>query len=127
MGDWLGIVGLALVIGTGVVWFRLIHAVRIPLDRTPHLLAMGSGALLGALAFVAGAGILGGIAGALAIALGSAFVGLRAISAQDRTPPKVSAGGPILDFQATDDAGERFELASLRGRPLLIKFFRGHW
>jgi len=39
----------------------------------------------------------------------------------------VRVGGPILDFSAPDENGEPFALASLRGRPYLLKFFRGHW
>ena len=27
----------------------------------------------------------------------------------------------------TDEEGRRFDLSALRGRPFLLKFFRGHW
>ena len=38
-----------------------------------------------------------------------------------------AVGAPILDFEAPDAEGEPFDLATLRGRPFLLKFFRGHW
>ena len=36
-------------------------------------------------------------------------------------------GAPIIDFTALDDRAVPFELGSLRGKPYLLKFFRGHW
>jgi peroxiredoxin len=36
-------------------------------------------------------------------------------------------GETLRDFSALDENGERFELASTAGRPVLLKFFRGHW
>ena len=33
----------------------------------------------------------------------------------------------IRNFTAKDDQGNSFDLAALRGRPFLLKFFRGHW
>jgi peroxiredoxin len=33
----------------------------------------------------------------------------------------------LRDFTALDEHGREFALASTAGRPLLLKFFRGHW
>jgi cytochrome oxidase Cu insertion factor (SCO1/SenC/PrrC family) len=126
-GDLLGLLAAAVVVATGVVWFRLIKAVRIPKNRVAYFSAMGVGVVLGIAAFAHGTGILGGIAAGFAIAAGGFFVALRLQSTQDAREPAVAVGGRILEFSARDARGEPFELASLRGKPYLLKFFRGHW
>jgi cytochrome oxidase Cu insertion factor (SCO1/SenC/PrrC family) len=126
-GDVLALVAIALVVGTGVVWFRLMNEVRIPQRRSAFFVAMGLGAAAAAVGLVQGTSLLGGVAAWIAIALATIFIGLRAQSAQAPKTPAVTVGGPILDFVAEDAAGEPFDLASLRGRPYLLKFFRGHW
>lgn len=126
-GPVLGLLGAALVLGAGVRWLQLMRRVRIPADRRAFLAANGAGALLGVAAFVAGPGMLGGLAAALAVLAGGGFLALHAASGQARVRPAVHVGGPVLDFAARDDAGEPFDLARLRGTPFLLKFFRGHW
>ena len=126
-GDLLGLAAAAVVVATGVVWFRLIDAVRIPRGRAQYFAAMGLGVALGVAAFVQETGIFGAIAAAFAILAGGFFLALRLQSGQDAREPAVKLGEPILDFTAPDDSGESFELASLRGKPFLLKFFRGHW
>jgi hypothetical protein len=126
-GTWLGLAGALLVVATGIVWFRLIAAVRVPANRTPYFATMGVGAALGVAAFVQGTGVVGGVAAGFAIVAGGAFVGLRLQSRQDAREPAVRIGAPILDFTAPDENGQPFALSSLRGRPFLLKFFRGHW
>jgi cytochrome oxidase Cu insertion factor (SCO1/SenC/PrrC family) len=93
-GDLLGVLAFGIVVVTGVAWFRLIKAVRIPSNRLAFFAAMGVGVVLGIAAFGQGTGVLGGLAAGFAI---------------------------------PDERGEPFDLASLRGRPYLLKFFRGHW
>jgi hypothetical protein len=126
-GSFLGLVGAALVAGSGVQWFRLMQQVRVPRDATVHVVANGAGALLGIAAFVLGTDVLGGIAAGLAILGGLVFLGLRAASGQAKVTPAVAVGGGVDDFAATDDQGRPFTLGSLHGKPFLLKFFRGHW
>ena len=126
-GNLLGLLAAAVVVATGFVWFRLIGAVRIPKLRAPYFAAMGVGVALGVAGFAQGVGIAGGTAAGFAIVAGGFFVALRLQSAQETHPPAVKVGDPILDFTAADDQGKPFELASLHGRPFLLKFFRGHW
>ena len=126
-GLFLGLLGAAIVLVAGGRWLRLMRQVRIPADRRPYLVASGAGALLGMAAFALGGGAVGAVAAVLAICAGLAFLGLSAASAQARMPPAVAVGDAIVDFVATDDQGRQFALASLRGRPFLLKFFRGHW
>ena len=126
-GTFLGIAAALLSLGAWALWMRRINQVRIPRDRRAFTAACGGGAVLGIAAFVAGTGIVGGIAAVLGILAGGMFVGLRALSRQDAPTPAIAVGGAILDFSALDDSGQVFELSSLRGKPLLLKFFRGHW
>jgi len=126
-GDALGIAGAIVVGATGFVWFRLIGRVAVPRLRAPYLVAMAVGVLLGVLAFVRGTGVVGGVAATFAIAAGLTFEALRLQSRQERRKPSVVVGGPILEFSALDEDGRLFDLASLRGKPFLLKFFRGHW
>ena len=126
-GNLLGLAAAAVVVATGVVWFRLIGAVRIPRVRAQYFAAMGLGVALGVAAFVQGTGIFGAIPAAFAILAGGFFLALRLQSGQDAREPAVKLGEPMLDFTAPDDDGNPFELASLRGKPFLLKFFRGHW
>ena len=124
MGDLLGIAGLLLVAAAWAAWIRALVSVRVPANRSAYLVAMAVGSLLGAASFATGPG---SVAAGLALAAGITFLGLRVFSGQDVTEPSVAVGGPIIDFQAPDENGEIFDLASLRGRPFLLKFFRGHW
>ena len=123
----LAIAGAALVGGAGFRWFRLMREVRIPQDRTSFLVATGIGALLGILAFVAGVGAVGGILAGVAIVGGLGFVALWAASGQSRQPPAVAVGEPLPAFTGTDDEGRPFDVGAFAGKPLLLKFFRGHW
>lgn len=126
-GSLLGLFGAALILGSGVRWLHLAYRVRLPKDATAYLVASGLGALCGIAAFVRGPGLLGGIAAGFAVLGGLGFLALFAASGQRRVPPAVSVGGRILDVTAADDEGRPFSLANLRGRPVLLKFFRGHW
>ena len=123
----LGILGLLIVAITGWLWIQLIRNVAVPRQRTPYLLGFAAGALLGVAAIARGEGFLSTAAGILAAIAGTLFVLLRLQSAQKPNTPAVSVGGPILDFSAPDEHGTPFELASLAGKPYLLKFFRGHW
>lgn len=126
-GSMLGFLGAALVGGAGVDWMRRTYQVRLPRNAAGHLVACGLGAACGIAGLVGGAGIGGGVAGAFAALGGFVFLALFAGSGQRRVPPAVSVGGPVLDLIATDDEGRPFDLARLRGRPVVLKFFRGHW
>jgi hypothetical protein len=126
-GAILGFLALALLAQAGLIWMRLIREVRVAERRPLVLLVVLAGMGLGGLAFARGPGIAGGIAAGLAVALGAAFLLLQGLGQQSRAAPAVAVGHPILDFTAPDADGRPFPLGSLRGRPYLLKFFRGHW
>ena len=126
-GAILGFLAFALVAQAGLVWMRLIREVRVAERRPLVLLVILAGMGLALLAFVRGPGIAGGIAAGLAAVGGALFLLLQVLGQQSRRAPAVAVGRPILDFTAPDADGRPFQLASLRGRPYLLKFFRGHW
>ncbi len=126
-GDSLGFVATGLMLIQGARWLYLMQRVRIPADRTAHIVASISSALLGVAALYLGTGLAGGVAAVIPIIACLMFLALCAASGQARTTPTIRVGGPVLDFTAHDDGGDAFDLASLRGRPFLLKFFRGHW
>jgi peroxiredoxin len=126
-GTALGFLAAAILGAAAVPWYLAMRNVRVPRDATPYLAAGVAAVMLGAAAFVAGTSLWGGIAAGAANAAGAAFLALNSASGQARIEPAVRVGGPVLDFSATDDDGRPFSLASLRGRPVLLKFFRGHW
>jgi hypothetical protein len=126
-GAILGFLAFALVAQGGLVWMRLIREVRVAERRPLVLLVILAGTGLGLLAFARGPGIAGGIAAGLAVGAGVLFLLLQVLGQQSRRTPAVAVGRPILDFTAPDADGRPFQLASLHGRPYLLKFFRGHW
>ena len=123
----LGFAALLLVAGAAVWWFRLARAVRLPRSRAAFVAAWAGGALLGLVALSRGAGWIGGVPAGLALFAGGMLVVLVAISSQQVAENAVRVGENLRDFSAPDENGARFALASTLGRPLLLKFFRGHW
>jgi peroxiredoxin len=122
-----GLIAAAIILVAGIRWMQLTYRVQLPADATPYVVACAAAAVLGLGALVLGTGVIGGIAGGLSLVGGLAFLALFSASGQRRRPPAVAVGEPVLDVTTTDDEGRAFTLSSLRGRPFLLKFFRGHW
>jgi len=127
LGSALGVVAGLLVVGTMAAWFHLMRQVRIPADRRAFLAANAVGVALGVTSLLLDADALGASAAGVGILGGLTFLGLAAQSPQPAFRPAVAVGEPIIDFTLPDHEGRPFDLASLRGRPFLLKFFRGHW
>jgi peroxiredoxin len=123
----LGYGAAAIVAVTGAIWLWLMQTVRIPKDRRAFIVSSVVSAALGAAALASGPPLAAGIAAAIATASSVLFLILCAMSAQAATTPAVSLGKPIIPFIALDDDDRAFDIDSLRGRPFLLKFFRGHW
>jgi threonine dehydrogenase-like Zn-dependent dehydrogenase len=123
----LGLVALLLVGTAAALWFVRAMDVRLPRDRTGFVAAWAGGALLGVVALVGGTGWLGGMAAALAV-LGGAFLTFTvSISRQQVAQGAIRVGATLPDVSAPDENGEVFELSRVAGKPVLLKFFRGHW
>jgi hypothetical protein len=127
LGTILGIAGGLLELALSAVWLWLIRRVRIPADLRPTIAAHAVAVALGIAAFVLGASALGQILAALAIIGGIVFLALQTQSRQARLTPAVAVGGSVIEFTLPDHEGRPFDLATLRGKPFLLKFFRGHW
>ena len=123
----LACVAAATIMALFVLWQGVIRRVEMG-KRLWILNSMAvAGIVLGIAAFTREPGVLGGILAGASILMGVLFMGLGALAPQSKQTPAVTVGGPLLDFTAPDENGKPFELASLRGRPILLKFFRGHW
>ncbi len=114
-------------LATGVLWYRRIQAVAIPENRTPYVGAAAVGAIAGLFALANGPGWLGGALAVLAVLGGGFLVGTYAISGQKGGTGRFRVGQPVPKFTAPDENDQQVALASFAGRPLLLKFFRGHW
>jgi hypothetical protein len=127
-GTKLGIVSLALALGTGTLWFYLVRQVNLPDDRTLFVIAFLTAAALGVAAYVKGTSLLGGLPPAVAILIGLFLPLTIAVSPQALdTARTIKVGDTIPHFTAVDGRGETFDSASLHGHLVLIKFFRAHW
>jgi hypothetical protein len=126
-GALLGVIALGCTLGPGAVWVRKLRAVALPEDRTPYVVPMVAGLVLAVAALLRGPGVLGGLAAVLALVIGGFFVLTVLVGDQKGGPGRLRVGEPLPDFTAPDENGAPFRLASLAGRPVLLKFFRGHW
>jgi len=127
MGATLGIAAFAVTAVTATSWVIGLRAARLSGRRGLAMIGFAIALVLGVLALLTDPGLLGGIAAGVGASAGAIFLGLQTLAGQVPATPAVSVGAPILDFTAPDENGEPFDLASLRGKPYLLKFFRGHW
>jgi hypothetical protein len=127
LGTVLGVSAGLLELALSAVWLRLIRRVRIPKDLRATTAAHGLAIVLGIAAFAFGGSATGRIFAAVAIGGGLVFLALQTQSRQARLQPAVAVGQRIIDFTLPDHEGRPFHLATLRGKPFLLKFFRGHW
>jgi len=127
IGTTLGFLAGGLELLTSAGWFYLMQRVRIPRDRRGFYAAHATAIALGIAALGVGAAPLAGGLAVVAILGAVTALGLAAQAKQANLKPAVAVGGPILEFVLPDEAGRAFDLRSLRGRPFLLKFFRGHW
>lgn len=123
----LACLSFALMAGFVVAWLLMIKRVQIERGRGLLRLLAGAAIVTAILAFVGGPGTFGGILAGSSLVVSGAFVVLSSLARQSRQTPRVAVGDPIPEFSATDENGEIFDFASLHGRPILLKFFRGHW
>jgi len=108
-------------------WIGLIQRVQVG-EGKPLLRVMAVVALVTSLFALAGApGAFGATLAGLALIVGGGFLLLGSLAGQSEQGPAFALGDRLPDFEAPDHEGEAFRSASLRGKPVLIKFFRGHW
>jgi hypothetical protein len=123
----LALLAFAIVIAAASRWMWLAFKLRIPENRTPFMAAWAGGVLLGLWVIVQGPTTASAIFAWPAVVLGGLLVFFALTSAQRTTARTIDVGGKLPPFSAPDENGEDFDIASLAGSPLLLKFFRGHW
>ena len=127
-GTKIGVVALALAVGTAVLWFYMAGYVGIPENRTGFVIAFLGAAALGVFAYIKGTGFVGALPPALAILVGGFLTMTIYVSPQTLdTARSIKVGDTVPHFSATDGNGNTFDSASLHGHLVLIKFFRAHW
>ena len=123
----LAVLAVALmVVGIGI-WMRLIARVEVDEGRKLPSTLIVSAFIVGVIALTRNPGLFGGILASATVAVGAFAFLLRALASQSNQKPAIAVGDSLPSFTALDDKGEPFDLASLKGRPILMKFFRGHW
>ena len=122
----LGVAAPLLAIGTAMLWFQQAESVTLPENRTLFVVAWLGAAVLGVAALVK-AGWIGRIAALPGIVVGCFLPFTVSISEQVLPDGAIQIGDAMPAFSAPDDQGELFDSAQLRGKPVLIKFFRAHW
>jgi hypothetical protein len=121
------ILGVVLLGGALGLWARWLRQVALE-GRRPIAYGMIAAAMVLAVAsFMADPGALGSALAGITLAGGAVWMLLGILAPQSRQTPAVAVGEPAPDFAAPDDRGATFRLSDLRGHPVLIKFFRGHW
>lgn len=126
-GTKMGVLALVMAVGTLTLWFYQVSQVALPENRTAFVVFFLAAAALGVAAFFKGAGWGGRSAALVAILIGLFLPFTVAISRQEVASHGIDVGATIPRFTALDDTRDRFDSDSLRGHPVLIKFFRGHW
>ena len=123
----LGILSLSLFAVAIVLWVRFMTTVALEGRRAFLYVLCVAGIGVGAAAFMREPGWVGGTMAAIAIAGGIVWVILGLLAGQSKQKPNLVLGEPLPIFSAPDHENQRFEIESLRGHPVLIKIFRGHW
>jgi cytochrome oxidase Cu insertion factor (SCO1/SenC/PrrC family) len=117
--------------GTAVVgiaiWLRMIARVELGQKRWVVNALFASSLALGTFALAQSPSTPGFVLAATTVAFSALYFVLLSFSGQSKQAPAVAVGSRIPDFTALDHTGEPFSLSSLKGKPILMKFFRGHW
>ncbi|MFT5679268.1 MAG: hypothetical protein ACI8RZ_000172 [Myxococcota bacterium] len=111
-----------------ILWyFQVINREKVPVSIGPFSGAILTGMVLSAVGFALDPGGLTGGLMAVTLFMGGFILWLLT---QRKVPDGnliVSTGQPMPLLAATTDTGAAFDLASLKGRRVMVKFFRGSW
>jgi hypothetical protein len=110
-----------------LLWIRLMTNVALEGRRAFLFALCVAGIGLGAVALARDPGWVGGTMASIAIIGGIIWVTLGLLAGQSKQKPNLVLGEPLPVFSAPDHDNQSFEIESLRGHPVLIKLFRGHW
>ena len=127
LGTALGFAAFGVASITLVLWLRQVDLVALPDNRGLFVLSFLTALVMGVGALVARARWFGAIPALVAIVVGGFVPFSVSISKQEVATTGIQVGQTIPQFAALNRHGERFDSASLSGKPILMKFFRGHW
>ena len=123
----LGLLALIIVRGNRIWYGRKIKALLVPRRPLAHQLLAGAGVAVAIFTFTRPPDVIGFLLAAVALFAGIRFLYTTLSSHIPGRDITVRPGQPALNFTALNGRSETFTLSSLSGRPILIKFFRGHW
>jgi hypothetical protein len=123
----LGILSFGLFATAVALWVRLMNDVALEGRRRFLFALCVAGIGIGVVALMSDPGWVAGAMASIAVAGGGVWVGLGLLAGQSKQTPNLVLGEPLPAFSAPDHEEQLFEIESLRGHPVLIKVFRGHW
>jgi hypothetical protein len=126
-GDLLALLSFVVLAASMGGWVVGMQKVRLEGKRGLFIASFSVAFVLSLLAFTQGPGLLGAMAAGFSLLGSGIFLGLAALGRQEPKEPAVAVGSPVIDFSAPLDDDTLFDSNTLRGRPFLLKFFRGHW
>jgi len=108
------------------IYVRQIRMLSVPRRPAGQIGACVAAVVLAGLALASDPGIVGVVLACVAMGASLRFLLTTLTSRLPGTMPAAQVGEPAPVFTATDASGNPFDLGSLRGRAVLLKFFRGH-
>jgi len=123
--------GFATVVTSWVTYMATVPSGKVPLRPYRHFAVQAVGAGLAITGIATGATAGGALLPTLVAAPALTLAGLFGWLYSQRATPvgrlQVAIGDAVRPFTALTPEGDTFDVASLRGRRVLLKFFRGHW
>ncbi len=123
----LAVAGLSIVLVAITWYFAIIHTERVPVSVLPFAGVILTGMGLSATAAALDPGLLTVTLGVLSVFMGGFILYLLSLRRMPDGALIAAVGQPMPALAATDDTGQPFDLAALRGRRVMVKFFRGSW
>ncbi|MBV1860564.1 MAG: hypothetical protein KUG77_19280 [Nannocystaceae bacterium] len=123
--------GFAAVLTSWVTYLATTPSGKVPVRPYGHFAAQALGVGLAATGIATGVttggALLPVLVGAPAVTFAAMFGYLYTQRATPAGRLQVAVGDPLRPFTALTPEGDTFDVASLLGRRVLLKFFRGHW
>ena len=121
---YLGLFAFILILATATRWFWRELRVNVPRNSNTFRALWATGLVFGGVALYQ---TPEDTFAAWAVGLGLLLVYLVSTGAQKVSGEMINVGDALPAFTALDEQGESFDSSSLAGKPVLLKFFRGHW
>ena len=120
-------IAFALFAGSIGLWMARMSRVALEGRRALPFAMCAGAVVVGSVALFDEPGWTGGALAVVGIAGGLVWIGLGLLAGQSRQTPRIAVGEPLPAIVALDHTGMPFDVEHLRGHPVLIKLFRGHW